>query len=82
MLKFFVVALVVFVFIYSRDYLKDRNIFKGEFYVLGLFGLLGMMLMISSHHFLTLYLGLELLSLSLYAMVAFDRDNPMHQRQR
>ena len=75
-LKFFVVALVGFVFIYSRDYLKDRNIFKGEFYVLGLFGLLGMMLMISSHHFLTLYLGLELLSLSLYAMVAFDRDNP------
>lgn len=75
-LKFFVVALVGFVFIYSRDYLKDRNIFKGEFYVLGLFGLLGMMLMISSHHFLTLYLGLELLSLCLYAMVAFDRDNP------
>ncbi|MFW2371746.1 MAG: NADH-quinone oxidoreductase subunit NuoN [Gammaproteobacteria bacterium] len=75
-LKFFVVSLVGFVFIYSRDYLKDRNIFKGEFYVLGLFGLLGMMLMISSHHFLTLYLGLELLSLSLYAMVAFDRDNP------
>ncbi|MCW8957398.1 MAG: NADH-quinone oxidoreductase subunit NuoN [Gammaproteobacteria bacterium] len=75
-LKFFVVALVGFVFIYSRDYLKDRKIFKGEFYVLGLFGLLGMMLMISSHHFLTLYLGLELLSLSLYAMVAFDRENP------
>lgn len=74
-LKFFVVGIVAIIFVYSRDYLKDRNIFKGEFYVLGLFGLLGMMIMISSHHFLSLYLGLELLSLSLYAMVAFDRDN-------
>jgi len=74
-LKFFVVAIVAIVFVYSRDYLKDRSIFKGEFYVLGLFGLLGMMIMISAHHLLSLYLGLELLSLCLYAMVAFDRDN-------
>ncbi len=75
-LKFFVVAIVAVVFIYSRDYLKDRKIFKGEFYALGLFGLLGMMIMVSANHFLSLYLGLELLSLSLYAMVAFDRKNP------
>ncbi len=74
-LKFFIVAIVAVVFIYSRDYLKDRKIFKGEFYVLGLFGVLGMMVMVSAHHFLSLYLGLELLSLSLYAMVAFNRDN-------
>ncbi|MDH5484685.1 MAG: NADH-quinone oxidoreductase subunit NuoN [Gammaproteobacteria bacterium] len=74
-LKLFVVGIVAMVFVYSRRYLIERNIFKGEFYVLGLFGLLGMMVMISAHHFLSLYLGLELLSLSLYAMVAFHRDN-------
>ena len=75
-LKFAVVGLVAFVFVYSRRYLQARDIFKGEFYVLGLFGLLGMMVMISANHYLSMYLGLELLSLSLYAMVAFDRDNP------
>lgn len=75
-LKFSVVLLVGVVFVYSRGYLQQRDIFKGEFYVLGLFGLLGMMVMISANHFMSLYLGLELLSLSLYAMVAFDRENP------
>ncbi len=75
-LKYSVVLLVAVVFVYSRRYLQERNIFKGEFYVLGLFGLLGMMVMISANHYLSMYLGLELLSLSLYAMVAFDRENP------
>ncbi|VAW66646.1 NADH-ubiquinone oxidoreductase chain N [hydrothermal vent metagenome] len=74
-LKYSVVLLVAIVFVYSRRYLQQRNIFKGEFYVLGLFGLLGMLVMISANHFLSLYLGLELLSLSLYAMVAMDREN-------
>ena len=64
------------VFLYSRDYLRDRDLFKGEYYVLGLFGVLGMMIMVSAHSFLTVYLGLELLSLCLYALVAFDRDSP------
>lgn len=63
-------------FLYSRDYLRDRDLFKGEYYVLGLFGVLGMMIMVSAHSFLTVYLGLELLSLCLYALVAFDRDSP------
>jgi NADH-quinone oxidoreductase subunit N len=62
-------------FMYAKDYLRDRGIFKGEFYVLGLFGALGMMILVSAHNFLTLYLGLELLSLSLYAMVAMQRDS-------
>ncbi len=75
LLKIFVLAIVFVVFVYSREYLIDRCIFKGEFYVLALFGTLGMLMMISAAHFLSLYLGLELLSLSLYAMVAFDRDN-------
>ncbi len=63
------------VFLFSRDYLKERGLFKGEYFVLGLFGLLGMMVLVSAHSFLTIYLGLELLGLSLYALVAFDRDS-------
>ena len=74
-LKYSVVLLVALVFVYSRNYLQQRNIFKGEFYVLGLFGLLGMMVMISANNLLSIYLGLELLSLALYAMVALDREN-------
>ncbi len=62
-------------FLYSKDYLIQRNIFCGEYFVLGLFGVLGMMIMISASSFLTLYLGLELLSLCLYAMVALQRDS-------
>ncbi len=62
-------------FLYAKDYLRVRDIFKGEFYVLGLFGVLGMMILISAHNFLTVYLGLELLALSLYALVAMQRDS-------
>ena len=61
--------------VYSRQYLMLRGLFTGEFLVLALFSLLGMNVMISANHFLTLYLGLELLSLSLYAMVALQRDS-------
>lgn len=61
--------------VYSRSYLLARGLFSGEFLALALFTLLGMMVMISASHFLTLYLGLELLSLSLYAMVALQRDS-------
>ncbi len=74
-LKVFVYLVTAVAFIYSRDYLLARNIFKGEYFVLGLFAVLGMMVLISAHNMLTIYLGLELLSLSLYAMVAFHRDS-------
>lgn len=74
-LKVFVYVITAVAFLYSRDYLRARNLFKGEYYVLGLFGLLGMMIMISAASFLTVYLGLELLSLSLYSMVAFHRES-------
>ncbi|MGD8566683.1 MAG: NADH-quinone oxidoreductase subunit NuoN [Gammaproteobacteria bacterium] len=74
-LKLFIYLVSAVVFIYARGYLAARNLFKGEFYVLGLFGILGMMIMVSAHNFLTIYLGLELLSLSLYAMVALQRDS-------
>ncbi len=76
-LKLFAYLITAMVMIYSREYLRDRLLIKGEYYVLSLFALLGIMVMISAHHFLTVYLGLELLSLSLYAMVAFDRDSPV-----
>ena len=62
-------------FLYARDYLRARGLFRGEFYVLGLFATLGMMVLVSAASLLTLYLGLELLSLCLYAMVAFDRES-------
>jgi NADH-quinone oxidoreductase subunit N len=74
-LKLFILGISAAVFVYSRDYLKDRKIFIGEYYLLGLFAVLGMMLMVSSASLLMLYLGLELLSLCLYAMVALHRDN-------
>ncbi len=74
-LKIFIYLVTGVVFIYARGYLQDRNMFKGEFYVLGLFGVLGMMVMVSAHNFLSIYLGLELLSLCLYALVAMHRDS-------
>lgn len=61
------------VFLYSRDYVNARKITNGEYYTLALSGVLGMMIMVSSSTMLTLYLGLELLSLSLYALVALNR---------
>src|SRR5471032_2198133 len=60
--------------VYSRRYLEERNLFRGEFFLLGMFSLLGQLVMISGNNFLTLYLGLELMSLSLYAVIALRRD--------
>ena len=76
-LKLFAVAAVATVFLYSRPYLRARGLHHGEFYVLGLFGLLGILVLASSYSLLVSYLGLELLSLSLYAMVAFNRESPV-----
>ena len=61
--------------IYARSYLAARGLLRGEFLCLALFATLGMMVMISAHHFLTLYLGLELMTLAIYAMVALQRDS-------
>jgi len=63
------------IFVYTRQYIQLRNMFRGEFYALVLFSVVGMMIMVSGQSMLTLYVGLELLSLSLYALVALDRDN-------
>ncbi len=75
-LKLLVYASVIVVLIYGRDYMAERDLDKGEYYLLVLFATLGMMVMISAYNLLAIYLGLELLSLSLYAMVAIDRDSP------
>ena len=66
---------VLMMLVYSREYLMARGLFTGEFMVLVLFALLGMDVMISAHHFISLYIGLELLSLSMYALVALQRDS-------
>jgi len=71
-ITYFAVSLTLF---YSRGYLAARGLFRGETFVLALFTLLGMMVMISATSFLTLYLGLELQALSLYALVAMHRTS-------
>ena len=75
LLKLCCYAAVSLVLFYSRKYLSDRGMFRGEFFVLALFGVLGMMFMISANHLLILYLGLEVMSLSMYAMIALRRDS-------
>jgi NADH-quinone oxidoreductase subunit N len=75
LLKLFSYGTVAISFLYSREYLQRRGLFRGEYFILGLVALLGVMVMISAGNLLTVYLGVELLSLSLYAMVAFDRES-------
>ena len=74
-LQFLSCVTVALVLAYSRSYLTERGLFRGETFTLMMFALLGMMVMISAASFLTLYLGLELMSLSLYAMIALQRDS-------
>lgn len=62
-------------FVYTRQYMQLRNMFRGEYYALVLFSVLGMMIMVSGQSMLTIYIGLELLSLCLYSLVALNRDN-------
>ena len=63
------------VFVYAQAYLQRYRLYQGEFYTLSLFALLGMMVMISARHFLVMYMGLELFSLALYALIALHRDS-------
>jgi len=64
-----------FVLVYSRSYADCRGLWKGEFFALALFGVVGMMVMTASNHLLSLYVGLELLALCLYTMVALRIDS-------
>lgn len=75
-LKAFMCGITFVVFLYSYEYLKENKLVRGEYFVLGLFAVLGMMIMASAYSLLSVYLGLELLSLSMYAMVAMNRESP------
>ena len=75
-LKCFASIAMMVTFVYGRAYSGQRDMLRGgELFSLGMFALLGMFVMISSHHFLVIYLGLELLTLSSYALVALRRDD-------
>ncbi len=76
-LKVFALGTTVLVFVYARPYLIDRKLLIGEFYTLMIFAVLGVMLLVSAGNLVTVYLGLELLSLSSYALVALNRDAPL-----
>ncbi len=76
LLKLVLYLTVIVTLFYARPYVLQRpDLRRGEFYVLVLFATLGMMVMISANHLLTIYLGIELLSLSVYALVAMNRDS-------
>lgn len=74
-LKLVIYFTVAIALLYGRGYLADRNIDRPEYYLLALLMTLGMMVMVTSNHLLPLYVGLEMMSLALYGMVAFDRES-------
>ena len=76
-LKVFALLCTVLVFIYARPYLLDRKQYAGEFYTLMIFATIGVMLLVSAGNLVMIYLGLELLTLSSYALVALNRDSPL-----
>ena len=71
---FATVAMIV-TLAYARPYAAERDMLKGELFTLAMFSLLGISVMLSANNFLVIYLGLELMSLSLYALTAMRRDN-------
>jgi NADH-quinone oxidoreductase subunit N len=75
LLKLVAIITVALVLVYAQSYARDRGLWKGEFFTLSLFSLLGIMLMISANNLLVIYLGLELQALSLYTLVALRRDD-------
>ncbi|MBN8428081.1 MAG: NADH-quinone oxidoreductase subunit NuoN [Xanthomonadales bacterium] len=75
LLKVVIFVVTAVSYVYAKPYLSERSLLKGEFYVLSLFAVLGMMILVSAGSLITVYLGLELLALSSYALVALDRDN-------
>ncbi len=76
LLGFFATLAVMITLAYARPYAEKRDLLKGELFTLSMFVLLGILVMVSANHFLVVYLGLELMSLSLYALVALRRDHP------
>ena len=75
LLAFFATVAVMVTLAYAQPYIASRDMLKGEFFTLSMFVLLGICVMCSANNFLVVYLGLELMSLSLYALVALRRDH-------
>ena len=75
LLAFFATVAVMITIAYAQPYIASRDMLKGEFFTLAMFVLLGISVMVSANNFLVVYLGLELMSLSLYALVALRRDH-------
>jgi NADH-quinone oxidoreductase subunit N len=75
LLAFFATVATFVTLVYARPYAESREMLKGELFTLSLFSLLGISIMVSGNNFLVIYLGLELMSLSLYALVALRRDH-------
>src|SRR6185312_3111444 len=73
-IKVFALGTTAMIFVYARPYLIDRKLLGGEFYTLMIFAVIGIMLLVSAGNLVTVYLGLELLSLSSYALVALNRE--------
>ena len=76
LLGFFATLAVMITLVYARPYAASRDMLKGELFTLSMFSLLGIGVMVSANNFLVVYLGLELMSLSLYALIALRRDHP------
>ena len=75
LLKISILLMTSISFVYARKYLREQGLWKSEFFILALFSVLGMLVMASANNLLLVYLGLELLALSMYALVAFSRDD-------
>ena len=73
--KIFILFSLIIIFYYTYYFLKNFNLYQTEYFLISLFGVLGMMIMISANHLLLLYLGIELLSLSLYSIIAFNKKS-------
>ena len=72
--KVFILGFSIIALAYTRHYLKVHDLLRNEYFILALMSILGMLIMVSGHSLLTLYLGLEIMSLSLYALIATARD--------
>jgi NADH-quinone oxidoreductase subunit N len=77
LVKSMIFILTFVVLIYSHDYISERKMYRGEYFVIILIAVVGMMVMVSASHFITIYIGLELLSLSLYTLVAMNRNSDL-----
>src|SRR6478609_5717502 len=82
LVAFFSCVATIVTLVYARPYAESREMLKGELFTLSLFSLLGINIMLSANNFLVVYLGLELMTLSLYALVALRRDHALSTERR